>query len=495
MTSTSLPGGATKSGRERRRFPRYDVEVKAILRKKGGDVHLLTVDVSRHGAFLRTETPAPVRQLVQVRFRLPDGEIDAMCMVARWLGADTPRGPGMGVDFFALSKDAKNLWERFIGDLRARDNAVGFEAMSTGSLPPARTNAVSAAAQGVALPSSLGVPSVASVVQPDVVGANGVPTWMAPNSVTGEVKVRHGGGMTSSTLPVTTPPMNAVPLPGQPLITSAGGNAGSLPPSALAAPTWPPQAATSAPSVPPLPLAPSLTHDVQMQLAQVASQARPPPPPDDDIPVVTGNADGHVVILRLPDRDQLRGFVANEVERGGMFLKTPLIKEVGEKVDVLLVHPESDEEFRLDGTVVRRVITGPVENRGLGIFFRALSKQQTEQLNEFIESGIEVVELGTPISQRQIDLEAAVAREPDSAEALEALGSFLLDEEGDLGGALTALTRALVLGPSQLSIHASLARAYRRIGDPVKVRAHERVAEALLMFQERMKVRMGVGEE
>lgn len=457
MTTSSAPGGAPKTGRDRRRFPRFDVAVKVIVRKKTGDVHLVTGDVSRHGAFIRSDTPVPVRQLVQVRFRLPEGECDAMCMVARWLGADSPRGSGMGVDFFALSKDAKNLWERFIHELRARDAGAPFQPMSTGSMSPS-------IGYGVALPAA---------AEPEVIGANGLPSWMSPSTVTGQPNARRN----TQSYPPSPPP-----LPGQTLVS------GPAPTSALAPPTWPPQASTPLAEI-------AQAHGGVVPLP---GTKRPPPPPADDfadLPVISGKDEGDIVMMRFPDRDQLRGFVANEVERGGMFLKSPLVKEVGEKVDVLLVHPETEEEFRLDGTVVRRLITGPVEARGLGIFFRALTPEQNAQLAEFVESGIEVVELGAPISQRQIELEAVVAKEPDSAEALEQLGSYLLDEEGDLGGALTALTRALVLGPSQVSIHASLARAYRRIGDPVKVRSHERCAEALMLFQERMRIRMGVGNE
>jgi hypothetical protein len=469
MTTSSAPGGAPKAGRDRRRFPRYDVAVAVIVRKKTGDVQLMTADVSRHGAFIKSDTPVPVRQLVQVRFRLPDGECDAMCMVARWLGPDSPRGSGMGVDFFALSKDAKNLWERFIQQLRARDAGAPFQPMSTGSFSSPSI------AGAVALPSTHGVPLPPPPAEPEVVGANGLPSWMSPSTVTGELHTRRN----NASYPPSPPP-----LPGQTLVS------GPAPSSALAPPTWPPQAST--------PLA-EIAQGSPFGVAGVVplpGTKRPPPPPvEDDLPVISGKDEGDIVMMRFPDRDQLRGFVANEVERGGMFLKTPLVKEVGEKVDVLLVHPETEEEFRLDGTVVRRLITGPVDARGLGIFFRALTPEQNAQLAEFVESGIEVVELGAPVTQRQIELEAAVAREPDSAEALEQLGTYLLDEEGDLGGALTALTRALVLGPSQVSIHASLARAYRRIGDPVKVRSHERCAEALMLFQERMRIRMGVGDE
>ena len=388
----------TKAGRERRRFPRFDVEIPVFVRKKTGDVMVHTADVSRHGAFLKSDTPYPVRQLVQLRFRLPDhSEIDAMCMVARWL-PDSPRGSGVGVDFFALSKEAKSSWERFIADMKVRDAAAGFETHHT-------------ATGTVALPPNVGVPMPA--------------------------------------------------LPQASTTTTAFSSLATQPFSILA----------SQPPSPPRP---------------------PPPPPPEEDGIVDGG--GSVMMVKLADVGAVHAFIANEIARGGMFMRTPLVKEVGEKVEIVLVHPETDDEFHLDGTVVRRVITGPVEQRGLGIFFRALGAAAHQRLVDFADSGVEVVELGQPITQRQVELEAAVAREPDSAEALEALGSYLLDEEGDLGGALTALTRALVLGPSQVSIHASLARAYRRIGDHVKVRAHERVAEALMMFQNKMKVSLGVGD-
>lgn len=398
MTSTTQKEKST--GRERRRFPRFDVEIPVFVRRKTGDVMLHTADVSRHGAFLKSDTPYPVRQLIQLRFRLPDhSEIDAMCMVARWL-PDSPRGAGVGVDFFALSKEAKNAWERFIADMRVRDNAAGFETVHT-------------ATGTVALPPNVGVPL------PPGVSSSRTPRFDAPSA-------------------------NATPSPTSPSLT------------------------------------PSLT-----------PSPRPPPPPPDDDNVFSDS--GSVMMLKLPDVAAIHAFIQNDIGRGGMFMKTPLMKDVGEKIELVLVHPESDDEFHLDATVVRRVVHGPVEQRGLGIFFRALTPQAHQALVEFADSGVEVVELGQPIAQRQVELETAVAREPDSAEALEALGTYLLDEEGDLGGALTALTRALVLGPSQVSIHASLARAYRKIGDHVKVRAHERVAEALMMFQNKMKVTLGVG--
>lgn len=374
MSARPAPTGPTGGGRDRRRFPRFAAQIGVVLRRRSGEERLTTADVSRHGAFVRSASPAPLRQVVQLRFSLPGiGDVDVMCMVARSLPAGQAPGPGFGVDFFALSKDSKARWERFVGELRAR-----------------------AAIDGLDVPPS---------------------------------------------------PNGAVALP----LRRAGGPAGG--------------------------------------------RAPPPPPPADDDAPVPCDAHGSVFLLKLADRAALRAFVDDELERGGFFLKTSLVRELGDRIDVVLVHPDTDEEFHVDGTVVRRVTSGPLDERGLGIFFKALSPEGKRQLDAFVDGGPDVVDLEQVVSARQLELEAVVAREPDSAEALEALGSYLLDEEGDLGGALTALTRALVLGPSVVSIHASLARAYRRIGDHVKERAHERVAEALLRFQDKMKVRMGVGAD
>ena len=107
--------------RDQRRFPRYAVQIPVLVHRHGSDVAINTGDVSRHGAFLRTNDALPLRQLVQLRFRcLGVGDVVAMCMVARVVGREHPNGPGAGVDMFALSKYAKNAWERFIADLRAK---------------------------------------------------------------------------------------------------------------------------------------------------------------------------------------------------------------------------------------------------------------------------------------------------------------------------------------------------------------------------------------
>ncbi|MBI1948794.1 MAG: PilZ domain-containing protein [Deltaproteobacteria bacterium] len=393
--------------RDQRRFPRYAVQIPVLVHRRGSDVTITTADVSRHGAFLHTTERLPLRQLVQLRFRCPGvGDVEAMCMVARLVGAEHPRGPGAGVDLFALSKDAKKAWEHFIAELRAHDTFHDATiATVPGSAPPLPVSGQ---------------------------GAKGHPDWLINRPILAEA------------LPRTSTPFARV--------------------SALSVGT------EAAPAPPPAAIAPSVDEHGR------------------------ATTHGSVVMMRFPDVSTLRYFLTTDLERGGTFLHTPLVKDVGQKIDVVMLHPETDDEFHLEGTVIRRVISGPDDTRGLGIFFKALTTATREQLEDFAAGGIEVVDLANVVTDRQLELELAVAREPDSAEALEALGSYLLDEANDLGGALTALTRALLLGPSVVSIHASLARAYRKIGDTVRVRAHERVAEALLHMQDRLRVSFGVGE-
>jgi Tfp pilus assembly protein PilZ len=112
---------------ERRRFPRYRVEIKVHLRQKGRMTTLRTADVSRHGAYVKTHKPKSERELVQLTFLLPEGKkVEAMCMVARSYGQQDkfPLGAGMGVDLFAISKGAKNDWDQFVQGLKIRDTSA-----------------------------------------------------------------------------------------------------------------------------------------------------------------------------------------------------------------------------------------------------------------------------------------------------------------------------------------------------------------------------------
>jgi hypothetical protein len=109
---------------EKRRDIRYPARIMAQVVRRGERVELLTNDVSYRGAFIRTDSPPALRQLVKVTFALPDGSnVSAHAMVVHVV---EPNGhetvPGVGVQFWGPIGESKS-WEQFIYDLKRREKA------------------------------------------------------------------------------------------------------------------------------------------------------------------------------------------------------------------------------------------------------------------------------------------------------------------------------------------------------------------------------------
>jgi Tfp pilus assembly protein PilZ len=102
---------------EQRRDRRYRFELPVVLIRGGREVPLLTADVSFRGLFLRTDDPPPLRQLLQVRARLPpeNDEIRVHAMAVFVARPGTPgRAPGVGLQLYALGDGDRQRWERFV---------------------------------------------------------------------------------------------------------------------------------------------------------------------------------------------------------------------------------------------------------------------------------------------------------------------------------------------------------------------------------------------
>lgn len=336
--------------REPRRQPRHEAAIACTLALGEGALELITADVSRHGAFLRTATPRPERELIHIHFRTPLGGLDALCVVAESHPPARPsaRGPGMGVHFFAISKDAKERWDTFVADLELRSGAALLS-------PPA----------GVAQP-------------------------------------KRGASRAFEETPLGRAP------------------------------------------------------DSREHPRQQAC-----------------------FLVRLADRSRLREFLATDVSQGGMFLRTPVLRECGELVEMVLVHPESQEDFPLRGRVVRVAEHEDPKRRGLGIRFEPLTAERLEHLVAFIETGAAALRTNESTGEdRLVELRQRAEAEPCSADAQLAIGVTLL-EAGDAPGAIGALTKALVLAPDRVELHRALEVAYRVLSDEERSRAHARVADAL----------------
>jgi Tfp pilus assembly protein PilZ len=104
-------------GIEKRRDRRYRYQMPAVLVRGTREAALLTGDVGYRGLFLRTDDPPPLRQLVQVKVKLPPGQDDltvhAMAVFVVPAGADG-RAPGVGLQLYAVSGEDRQQWERFV---------------------------------------------------------------------------------------------------------------------------------------------------------------------------------------------------------------------------------------------------------------------------------------------------------------------------------------------------------------------------------------------
>jgi Tfp pilus assembly protein PilZ len=342
--------------RERRRYPRLPCAVQVQLKDRRNTSELISADVSRHGAFVVTDSPRPERELVQLSFQLPDaGSVEVLGMVARQVRADEVEDdgrPGMGIDFFALSKEAKQVWDSFVQRSAAAGSADGAADASAGT--------------------SKGTSAEAADTASDAADA------------------------------------------------AADASA-----RADAAPT-------------------------RRQHARYLS----------------------CFLVQLRDRDRLREFFTRDISAGGMFLKTPAPDKVSDRVELIIVHPESKEEFPIHGLVVRVVLDCALPQRGVGIRFESMTRIREAALVIFIESGVNFLEQGSPTQEERIErLGQAASMVGDSVAALVVLGNALL-EEMDGAQAATTLERALAQAPDELGVHQGLFKAYNMLGDLDRARRH-----------------------
>jgi PilZ domain len=111
---------------DKRREARFPARIIAHVQRRGEHVELLTNDVSFRGAFIRTDAPPALRQLVKVAFNLPDGRhVECHAMVVHVVppgGNGLERVPGVGVQFWGPVAD-KKAWEQYVYDLKMKERA------------------------------------------------------------------------------------------------------------------------------------------------------------------------------------------------------------------------------------------------------------------------------------------------------------------------------------------------------------------------------------
>jgi hypothetical protein len=109
---------------DKRRETRFPARIVARVVRRGDSVELMTNDVSFRGAFLRTDAPPALRQLVRVAFVMPGSElVSAHAMVVHVMPPGTGDAiPGIGVQFWGPIQEAK-AWEKYVYELKIKERA------------------------------------------------------------------------------------------------------------------------------------------------------------------------------------------------------------------------------------------------------------------------------------------------------------------------------------------------------------------------------------
>lgn len=107
---------------ERRRSDRYPARLQVDFIERKGNRRVETVDVGRHGIFVRMVDPPAERLLCQLQIHLPKGPISVLAVVARRVAPDPGRVPGAGLQFFVLAPEAKDGWDEYVRTLRGEQS-------------------------------------------------------------------------------------------------------------------------------------------------------------------------------------------------------------------------------------------------------------------------------------------------------------------------------------------------------------------------------------
>lgn len=404
----------------KRYYTRHPIELSVSVRQKDGWVELKTVDISRRGMFLRSHDPSPPHRLLQLRVVLPGEKVlDVMGRVRRTVMSreESPVGPGMGIEFFVMSTEQQDAWDRFVLKRHGGDAGAAPGESDFGLSPEQEANLIDErlgghTADGVAvaveLPSREGI----SKAPPNEDTSTGL---AAP---VGELREARGG------VDRTSMTMQPVPL----------GIAGPY-------------------------------------VSGIAESLNEHTVPLDQASLPKGPNLSVVQLTVAPQRiDQLAEFVKRWIDGRRIFLKVKRVCSEGQKVQVSLVHPDTDAEFHAHGKVVRYLPDQPAHGSGILVAFEEPAGARRSALDRFLAHG-EHEKADEERLAREQALKAhtglldSVRTNPNSAGAHSDLGWSYVETKELPRAAIESFLAALAIDSRCIDAHRGLSLAYALAGD------------------------------
>lgn len=92
--------------------------------------------------------------------------------------------------------------------------------------------------------------------------------------------------------------------------------------------------------------------------------------------------------VRFRTAERLESFLTRDMSDGGMFLATPVLRNIGDQVQVVVVHPVTAAEFELCAEVTRvNAEAGEAGPKGMALRFCPMTDEQKVALSAFVQTG------------------------------------------------------------------------------------------------------------
>jgi hypothetical protein len=140
--------------------------------------------------------------------------------------------------------------------------------------------------------------------------------------------------------------------------------------------------------------------------------------------------------VRMRDPERLRAFFDKNVKVGAMTLVTPLLRDVGSPVSLVLVHPLTNNEYVIRGDVESVQAKAP---KSLFIRFRSLPATQVKALEDFIVTGRSWAVAAEPSAGAGVTAQPVAPENPAPRATAEDVPAVELDPVLDLTDEATLL--------------------------------------------------------
>ena len=186
------------------------------------------------------------------------------------------------------------------------------------------------------------------------------------------------------------------------------------------------------------------------------------------------------ITVRPGDEEHLRQFMDRRLRVANVFLRSNIPCFPGQPIDVAVVHPKTDAEVIVSGTIARVVHGESERDNGFLLRFDDLDPDRKKALVHFVNTGHpQTLSPDSDDVNAVEQLRLLAEQHPKSlADQLNYAWALLTNEEAPIE-AIEPFLAALSLAPTHIDVHLGLSLAYALAGDDAKSYAFARSSRQL----------------